>query len=515
MFSIFIIDSESSSDVMGDSDSINRWYPRDILRRTNWLYRVDSLRNHDIREMSALWEVASLCLEYSNQFVLWAHIIKTIISNTIDPFRSEQLTKIFNIIIEILQLISSEGYCFYLDFLHIAYYPHTNRQHQHPPVVNQSIDELSDGDARDLTGLSTAQLKRLAKQLRLPTIFCWHRRHQFLGEECLLHYLVFNRSGETKLRLSRNYFGGDPRRFSYSIRIMTNHIYENFYHKISGDSMRQWIPYIDQFRHAIWTKINDGYSVEESVDPSNNANNITRYISINIPFESFRIFSFLDDTGFRTSAPGRETRREYGFFDDVQRSFYSAYFSGHGLKVQALMLPNGMIGSVYVGAWRVSDSGLLNMSGLDTYLTQLFNEFNLRLGDAFNQFPACYGDGIFPQLATIIARYAMADENEDRVNRRLAGARQSIEHLFSLHYNIFGLFNIPDRFKLLVHGVECRKMVIDSFFLLNCYNCLNESPNNFDLRPPSIEEYLPLSEAIDSTSVIPDAALGELYNYYY
>ena len=59
----------------------------------------------------------------------------------------------------------------------------------------------------------------------------------------------------------------------------------------------------------------------------------------------------------------------------------------------------------------------------------------------------------------------MAGENEDRVNRRLAGARQSIEHLFSLHYNIFGLFNIPDRFKLLVHGVECRKMVMNSFFL--------------------------------------------------
>ena len=84
------------------------------------------------------------------------------------------------------------------------------------------------------------------------------------------------------------------------------------------------------------------------------------------------------------------------FFDDVQRSFYSAYFAGHGLKVQTLTLPNGMIGSAYIGAWRVSDAGLLNTSGLDTYLTSLFNEYNIKLPAVLNQYPAVYGDGIFP-----------------------------------------------------------------------------------------------------------------------
>ena len=42
-------------------------------------------------------------------------------------------------------------------------------------------------------------------------------------------------------------------------------------------------------------------------------------IVLNIPFDSFMIFDFLDDTGFVTSAPGRSTRRRYGFYDDVQR----------------------------------------------------------------------------------------------------------------------------------------------------------------------------------------------------
>ena len=42
---------------------------------------------------------------------------------------------------------------------------------------------------------------------------------------------------------------------------------------------------------------------------------------LRIPFEISRIFAFLDDTGFRTTAPGRSTRRRYGFNDDVQRIF--------------------------------------------------------------------------------------------------------------------------------------------------------------------------------------------------
>ena len=46
------------------------------------------------------------------------------------------------------------------------------------------------------------------------------------------------------------------------------------------------------------------------------------------------------------------------FFDDIQRSFYSGYFSTHGLKMQLVTLPNGTVGSVFVGSWRVIDAGI-------------------------------------------------------------------------------------------------------------------------------------------------------------
>lgn len=102
---------------------------------------------------------------------------------------------------------------------------------------------------------------------------------------------------------------------------------------------------------------------------------LNRYVFMNIPIENWRIFGFVDDTGFRTAAPGREARRRMGYHYDIQRSLYSGYFAGHRMKLQALNLPNGMIESVFVGAIRESDTGLLNMSGLGTYMSNLFWEY--------------------------------------------------------------------------------------------------------------------------------------------
>ena len=45
------------------------------------------------------------------------------------------------------------------------------------------------------------------------------------------------------------------------------------------------------------------------------------------------------------------------------------------------------------------------MRGLDTYFSTLFREFGMELSGSNNQLPSLYGDGIFPQLATIIAWY--------------------------------------------------------------------------------------------------------------
>jgi hypothetical protein len=356
-----------------------------------------------------------------------------------------------------------------------------------------------------MTGFSKNQLIVLIQHLLTPlSIRDTESRRVFGCTETLLHYLVYNRLGVTKLQMSLHYFGGDPIRFSYSIQAIGKYLFTTFYHKISGNSMNQWISKIDDFRNTIWRKISAGGTMEINVTNET-------LVTLGIPFDSFRVFGFLDDTGFRTTAPGIGARRRLGFVDDVQRALYSGYFAAHGVKVQAITLPNGLIGSIYVGSLRVSDSGLLNVSNLNGYLVDLFNENSVILpGDVLS---CVYGDGIFPVLPTILPRYSNLDTDESRINVRFSSVRQSIEHIFALHSNVFELFNHPQKFKLLHTGDETIHLIFNSFLLLNCYNCLNSSSNNFGSGTPTLAEYLPEGEEIPQYLFVNDEQLGEIYKF--
>ena len=91
-----------------------------------------------------------------------------------------------------------------------------------------TIEELGENEAREMTGFTKSQLFLLNKHLRIPEFLRdFQSRRVFTGVECLLHCLVYNRLGVTKLQMSMFYFGGDPRRFSYSIRTLASHMYHN------------------------------------------------------------------------------------------------------------------------------------------------------------------------------------------------------------------------------------------------------------------------------------------------
>ena len=99
------------------------------------------------------------------------------------------------------------------------------------------------------------------------------------------------------------------------------------------------------------------------------------------------------------------------------------------------------------------------------------------------------------------------------INMQMLSIRESIAHLFGYHKNTFGLFNHPNRFRLLLFGVECSKIILNSFFLLNCFTSLNETPNNFNICLPSLETYIPPDENIKPAPDVDDALLGEVCNY--
>ena len=132
---------------------------------------------------------------------------------------------------------------------------------------------------------------------------------------------------------------------------------------------------------------------------------------------------------------------------------------------------------------------------------------------AGNQLPAVYGDGVFPQLSTIVARYTNAIGIQSVINSKMSSVRQSIEHIFGLHKQTFNLFSIPARFKLWVRGYEVYQLTLISFFMLNCFTCFNET-SHFPVRPPTIQEYIPLSEDIIDAPEVNDRMLGNVYRYY-
>lgn len=321
--------------------------------------------------------------------------------------------------------------------------------------------------------------------------------------------LILISHGFDYVHISKYIMGGNPRRYSEIMNIIVDHLYNNFFHKISGQSLSIYLPEkVHLFRKAIWNKLRRGACMVERMH-----NNILRsreYVFHDIPFETFRYFGFIDDTSLKMARPGDEPTRFYDFIHDIQRAFFSNYACGHGLKSQVIILPNGMIGSVFIAALRHNDQGMINMSVICNYLISLLQNIQL---PPIGLLPSLYADGIFTPQPVISPRYRNPNEWETRFNCRMAGIRQYEEFFFADHQNLFKLFSMGWKLKLFRRGKYIRKLSLMSFFVLNCYYCLNNSRSNFfRLSSLSINEYLPLDENLIPPPVV---NLGEVYDYHY
>ena len=177
-----------------------------------------------------------------------------------------------------------------------------------------------------------------------------------------------------------------------------------------------------------------------------------------------------------------------------------------------IFLPNGMIGTVFVTSLRHNDNGLVNMSGLNEYLYNLFLARNLQLPNGL--MPATYGDAIFTTHETIISRTNRnPTEAEWLIDLHMSAQRIHAEHCFSDHNNLFGMFfRHSCRLQLFNGGEHVRQLITVSFLIQNCYYCLHESRSDFfpDAgRAPTLGQYLPLDEAIIPAPV---ANLGNDFN---
>lgn len=102
--------------------------------------------------MNILWKMSSLCLEHCNQFVVWAYVVKSVIDTLSDIIYQQHLKGDFDVIIIMMQLLGSGGYCYFFDYLRIAYYLEMNRHNRFPPHFISFIDNfVDDTDAQEMT----------------------------------------------------------------------------------------------------------------------------------------------------------------------------------------------------------------------------------------------------------------------------------------------------------------------------------------------------------------------------
>jgi DDE superfamily endonuclease len=372
---------------------------------------------------------------------------------------------------------------------------YVRRRNRFQPKRNRSIAEINDQDCYSWFGQSVENMEHLMVCLRIQEEFVHSTtRTRYTGEECFLVWLFHLKRGMYFTDMARLVFGGDPRRLSEMNDLFITFAYNKFYNKISGTSLDQWLPrYLDLCRELIWNALSSD-AIEEIVLIDDNGQRIAdiRWYLHHFEFDSFRIFGFLDDFAMPTARPGNSATRRYGFLDDIQRAFYSGYLRRHGLKAQVVLLPIGIVGSIFLAELRQNDNGVLNMSNLNQYLLWLLR------GNFIRQlFPCLYCDGIFALLDTILPRFTNPSPEQQLLNLKLASPRQSIEHVLGDHRNHFKLFTVHSYLRLFNYGVKVRQQCLISFFMLNCYYCLDGTRCRFfGYRGITLQDYLPEDEEL-------------------
>ena len=203
---------------------------------------------------------------------------------------------------------------------------------------NRYIDELG-ADCYHFTRFSPSELHELYDHLfgNLPDDgYIWHD-NKFGYEETLLIALHYMSKGTTYSEMKQTY-GGDWTRYSFMVNFFAKFVFHKYYHRLCGKAMEFWSPKVNEFRKAIW---------EYYVCFDNEGRQ-----DIHVPFDRFRVYGWIDCLMHLMCMPGsgpindNDERNENAF--DIQRVYFSNYAKGWGMKTQAVGLPNGMFGSIFL-----------------------------------------------------------------------------------------------------------------------------------------------------------------------
>jgi hypothetical protein len=216
----------------------------------------------------------------------------------------------------------------------------------------------------------------------------------------------------------------------------------------------------------------------------------------------YNIFGWIDDSIDQIGVPflgpagnfiGAPRRVQY---IDAQESVYSGWKKLHGIKVEIVLLPNGMSTLFGPVSARQNDRGTLNLSGR--------NRFLALIQASMHPHHRCmlFGDSIFRGLLQYITTYYRAilpnvlTAKEVKINASFRAAWMPIEKNYGLTNCVFRICDTERGYQLAKQYPYALEQLGVCHLLVNCYVCFDgdqmSGVNTFNSPPPCIDEYLRL-----------------------
>jgi hypothetical protein len=286
---------------------------------------------------------------------------------------------------------------------------------QYTRSKNLRLADLNDFQALKMTHFSQSQLRHLCAHFDLVAlavgvgtmipIFTGHTYYRIHPEEVFLFTLTKLATGLSNHMIVDTYFGGDYNRWTYGYPCLLRYLDERYKHITGHQGLTRFVADFPRFHRAIEEFVQRDH-LHELVDGM-----MTIIPGIN--FMPWDIFAFIDDSINRISTPFSGPRGDYkgaarrAEYANAQQAFYTGYIKAHGIKVETVLLPNGLCAFFGPVSARRADADVAAMSNLNAFLVliqrgQFFSPAGTEV--LFSAFGDCAfnlgqpGTSVYPEL---------------------------------------------------------------------------------------------------------------------
>lgn len=376
------------------------------------------------------------------------------------------------------------------------------------PRQNIHFDSWTDQEAYGFTSFTKDQLMKIyhhfglaahAAQsngsIRVPT-GADGRNYLFHPEELFLFLMSKCKMGFGNKAMCDLIFGGHISRWSKGYPWLLAYLDDRYSKTLSHETLRSYVHQFPEFHEKI-----SKFMQKTATYHNHDGTAVDRGGLNNCPF---RIFGFVDCSIDKISRPRSGPDGDYigaprkPQQDAIQRSVYTGYKKLHGIKVETVLLPNGISTIFGPVSARIHDvGGVMLMSGLDDFLWDI--QQNMPWAPY-----SCFGDSTYnaqhlrctrSYYRSLIPGVPLTPQQE-LCNARIKPARQTIEFSYGEIENIFQICSQPRCLKLAQVKPYAQEQLRVCHLLSNIYTCLNgnkaSSYMKFNCIPPPLDDYLRL-----------------------